>query len=104
MMFFTKDGAYGERTPETDEEYAGTDRGWMAIPVSHWTPEMLQRIADVDDEVRYKVATDFSIGVHKMNAVKMACYTCGLAIEQLNEGALIEGWNKDHRLMLSIDE
>lgn len=104
MMFFTKDGAYGERTPETDEEYSGKGRGWMAIPVSHWTAEMLQRIADVDDEVRYKVATDFSIGVHKMNAVLMTCTTCGLAIEQLNEGALIEGWNREYEMSLSIDE
>jgi hypothetical protein len=104
MMFFTKDGAYGERTPETDEEYAGTDRGWMAIPTWHWTPEMLQRIADVDDEVRYAVAQDFSMGIHKMNAVKMVCYTCGLAMEQLNESALMEGWNKEYELSLSIDE
>ena len=100
MMYFNEaDGSYGDADDITE------DTKWTCkLPTWHWTPAMIQRIADVDPSVRCDIASHFGIGVHRMNAVTMMCYKCGLTMVQLNEGALIEGWNKQHTMALSIDE
>lgn len=82
LYFFTKDGSYGERTEESDEQYATEGSGWMAIPTSHWNQDMWELIHGWADEHRYELAKHFSMNIHHMS--KGECKVCTLDAERLD--------------------
>ena len=85
MWFFTKDGAYGKRTPESDELYCDKNLGWMAIPTWSWTDSMWETIHSATNADRYAMASHLGMGIHNWltRDDDEQCEMCCLTREQV---------------------